>query len=121
MDFFASYPAGGGGGGGGGNTPTPEFSNGNLGATPVIDFSLSPAQSGTLNANATMTLTGGQSGGAYVLRVIQGASAFTLTVTGVKWPSGSAPTISTGAGAIDILNFYYDGTTYYGTFAQAFS
>ena len=32
----------------------------------------------------------------------------------VKWPNGTAPTLSTGAGAIDIISFYYDGTNYYG-------
>lgn len=32
----------------------------------------------------------------------------------VKWPAGTAPTLSTGANAIDIIAFYFDGTNYYG-------
>lgn len=108
-------------GGGGSATTSPEHSNGSLGATPHIDFSSSSAQSGTLSADAVMTLSGGSSGQAYVLRIIQGGSAYSLSITGVKWPGGVAPIISTASGAIDIINLYYDGTTYYGTFAQAFA
>jgi len=29
------------------------------------------------------------------------------------WPGGSAGSFSTSAGAIDILNIYYDGSSYY--------
>jgi hypothetical protein len=33
----------------------------------------------------------------------------------VKWAGSTPPTLSTGANAVDILTFYYDGTTnYYG-------
>jgi hypothetical protein len=31
--------------------------------------------------------------------------------TGFKWPGGVAPTLSTGANAVDIFDFYYDGTS----------
>ncbi len=98
-----------------------EVSLGALGATPAINFATGPAQKGVLSADAVMTLSGGVSGVAYVLRIVQDSSPRTLAITGVKWPGGTAPTISTGSGAIDILNFYFDGTTYYGTFAQAFA
>lgn len=103
--------------------PVAEYSNGSLGASPAINFANGPAQSGTLSANATATLSGGTSGQAYLLRIIQAASGgpYTLALTGVKWPGGTAITISTGASAIDIINLYYDGTHWYGTFAQAFA
>lgn len=39
----------------------------------------------------------------------------------VKWPSGTAPTLSAGANDIDILSFYFDGTNYYGQSALDFS
>ncbi|MBC8437046.1 hypothetical protein H8D85_01835 [bacterium] len=39
----------------------------------------------------------------------------------VKWAGGTAPTLSTGANAIDILSFYFDGTTYYGVASLDFS
>jgi hypothetical protein len=49
------------------------------------------------------------------LKVIQdatGSRAVTWPAS-VKWPSGTAPTLSTAANAIDIVTFYYDGTSYF--------
>ena len=41
----------------------------------------------------------------------------------VKWAGGSAPTLSTGANAIDIISFYWDNTnhTAYGVASLNFS
>jgi len=39
----------------------------------------------------------------------------------VEWEGGSAPVISAGANAVDVVSFYHDGTTYYGSFLQDFS
>lgn len=39
----------------------------------------------------------------------------------VKWPGGTAPTLSTGANAVDIFRFFWDGTNYYGTYDLNFS
>ena len=39
----------------------------------------------------------------------------------VKWPGGTAPTLSTGANKIDIISFYFDGTSYYGVDSLDFS
>ena len=39
----------------------------------------------------------------------------------VQWPSGTEPTLSTGANAVDIVSFYFDGTNYYGQSALNFS
>lgn len=39
----------------------------------------------------------------------------------VKWPSNTEPTLSTGANAIDILSFYFDGTDFYGMASLDFS
>lgn len=58
------------------------------------------------------------------IRVIQGASAYTVTGwPSVKWPGGTAPTITTTASAIDqiILNTDNGGTTYLGNYSQAYS
>jgi len=58
-----------------------------------------------------------------VLMIVQDTT--TRTVAGwpaaVKWPGGTAPTISTGSGDVDILTFFYDGTSYHGAFLQDFS
>jgi tetrahydromethanopterin S-methyltransferase subunit G len=39
----------------------------------------------------------------------------------VKWPSGTAPTLTTTANAVDIVSFYWDGTNYHGVISLAFS
>ncbi len=36
----------------------------------------------------------------------------------VKWPGGTAPSLSTTTGRIDIVNFYYYNNTYYGIVAH---
>jgi hypothetical protein len=50
-------------------------------------------------------------GGFYALKVVQNAGLNTLTWSSAfKWAGGIAPTLSTGAGAIDIFTFESDGT-----------
>ena len=53
-------------------------------------------------------------GGFYALQVVQNAGSNTLTWNSVfKWASGTAPTLSTGAGARDFFTFRSDGTNLY--------
>ena len=66
--------------------------------------------------NETFTFTAPTNHG-NLLVVLKQDSVGSRTITWpgtVKWPSGTAPTLSTGANAIDIVSFYYDGTSYYG-------
>jgi len=49
-----------------------------------------------------------------------GGRTATWPVT-VLWPAGTAPTLSTGINAIDIIAFYYDGTNYFGVSNLNFS
>lgn len=39
----------------------------------------------------------------------------------VKWPAGTAPTLTTAASAVDIVTFYWDGTNYFGNSSLAFA
>jgi hypothetical protein len=39
----------------------------------------------------------------------------------VKWPSATAPTLTTTASRWDILTFVADGTNWYGNSAQAYA
>ena len=39
----------------------------------------------------------------------------------VKWPDGTAPTLTTTGSAVDIISLLYDGTNYYGSSALNFS
>ncbi len=62
-------------------------------------------------------------GATYIFTFTQHASsAKTLSFNAVfKWPGGTAPTVSTGANAVDVLTFITDGTNMFGTFSQDFS
>jgi len=65
------------------------------------------------------TATAGQS---FILIVSQDATGGrTATFTSVKWPGGTAPTITATASAVDILSFVSNGTNWYGNYAQAFA
>lgn len=78
----------------------------------------------TLGGNRTMAApTNLREGACYILRVAQdGTGSRTITWNAVfKWPGGVAPTLSTAAGAVDIITFISDGTYLYGTASLAFA
>jgi hypothetical protein len=68
-----------------------------------------------VSSNRTMGApTGLVNGAFYALAVIQNAGSNTLTWNSVfKWASGTAPTLSTAAGAKDFFTFRSDGTNLY--------
>lgn len=75
----------------------------------------------TLTENVTSTTFSNapSSGTAYgfTLRVIQGSPARTITwPAAVDWPGGTAPTLSSGSGDVDVFVFFTTdgGTTWYG-------
>jgi hypothetical protein len=84
-----------------------------------INWNNGNAQKITLNANiATLTLSNPRSGYRYLLRVVQdstGGRTLTWPAT-VKWPAGTAPTLS-GANKVDLIALYWDGTSYYASSA----
>jgi hypothetical protein len=105
-------------------TLTPaELSNGSSGSALTLNLSNGAAQSVTLSANTTFTLSNAIAGGSYVIRIIQGSGSYTVTWAGsnVFWPGGFAPVITTTAGFVDLINFYFDGTNYYGSFNQNYA
>lgn len=77
-------------------------------------------------ANLTLTASTGtigvsnQSIDTCVLHIYQdGTGGRTVSWTSnFKWPSGVAPTLSTGIGAHDIMTFVCDGTNMYGTYVN---
>lgn len=96
-----------------------EYDNGNKGANFGIDWNNGNKQKVTLTAaNLTVTFTPPSVGvGNLTLKIVQGgAGSMTITTwTSTKWPSGTLPTLSTAAGAIDFITCYYDGSSYYCT------
>ena len=103
-------------------TETP-VSIGNSGTTQTLSLANGTFQSVTLNGNCTFTMPTVTNGKSFILIVTQDATGGrTATFTSVKWPAGSAPTITTTASTgRDILAFFSDGTNWYGAIAQAFA
>lgn len=82
-------------------------------------------QTATLTASTacTFTMPTATAGKSFVLLLKQAASTGngTATFTGVKWGTTGAPTITAGAGKMDILTFIADGTNWYGSIAQGYT
>lgn len=89
------------------------FANGDLGATPVIDWANGDKQKGTLSANATITFATPKDGAVYVLHLLEDATGgWTITLpSSVVWDSGTTPTWVTTAGHRRIIVFTYDAAT----------
>ena len=70
----------------------------------------------TLGGNRTLNNPTNLAQGSYLLKVVQdGTGSRTLsTFTDYCWPGGVAPTLTTGANAVDILTFWSDGSKLYG-------
>lgn len=102
-----------------------EYDNGSqAGPSYTVDWNNGQKQTITLTGNiTTMNLTAPAGVGNFLLRVVQdGTGSRTITwPASVKWPGGTAPTLSTGANAEDIVTFYYNGTDYYGVASLNFS
>ena len=94
------------------------FGNVALTDAATIAWNAQTAQVATftfVSSNRTMGApTNLVNGAFYALAVIQNAGSNTLTWNSVfKWASGSAPTLSTAAGAKDYFTFRSDGTNLY--------
>lgn len=100
-----------------------EHDNGNSGTSDQINWNNSNKQLSTLTGNCTFTFVDPNGPTNMLVRLVQDATGG-RTVTwpaSVKWPGGTAPTLSTAANAIDIVSFYFDGTNYYGQAGLNFS
>ena len=94
--------------------------NGNTGTAQTIDISDSTLQTYTLNGNCTFTMPTADAGRSFTVFLKTGAGSLTATFTGVKFPSNTAPTITTTASRMDIITFYSDGTNWYGSIQQEY-
>jgi hypothetical protein len=117
------------------NTPTltnPTITNyvetlqavGTVGSTSTLSLTSGTVLTATLTASTpcTFTMPTATAGKSFILKLTQASSGMTTaTFTSVKWPSGTAPTITATASAVDIISFVSDGTNWYGTAAQAFA
>ncbi len=72
----------------------------------------------------TLTITGVVAGTTYILKIIQdsGGNRTITTYTNFKWAGGTIPTLSTAAGAEDVLSaITWDGTNFYGILQKGFA
>lgn len=85
------------------------------GATVSWDLSGGNAATLTLGGNRTFAAPTNLAVGTYILTVIQdGTGSRTITWNSVfKWTGGTAPTLSTTAGAKDLIAFHCDGANLY--------
>lgn len=92
-----------------------ETDNGNSSTADTIDWRVSNKQKSTMTGNCTYTFTAPTYPCSLVLRLVQDGTGSRLATwpATVKWPSGAAPTLTTTAGATDIIAMYFDGTNYY--------
>ena len=89
----------------------------------TLDGTVAPSWSITLNGGLTLgtsTFTNYATGSSVTLIITQdGTGNRQLTSTGIKWAGGNN-TLSVPAGSVDIANFYYDGSTWYGSLVKGY-
>lgn len=100
----------------------PELAKGNSGAGPSVDWTKGTTQSMTLNA-ATVTPTfANPPGGCNLALVLTQDGVGGRSVVwpaAVTWIGGTPPVLLSGPGQVSLVNFYFDGTTYFGSLATA--
>jgi hypothetical protein len=97
---------------------------GTVGASSTLALTNGTVLTATLTASTpcTFTMPTATAGKSFILILTQAATGMTTaTFTGVKYPGGTAPTITATASAKDIISFVSDGTNWYGNAAQAFA
>jgi len=92
--------------------------------TTTIDWRLGNKFEFTFGAqNDVFTFTAPTNPGNFMLWLIQdatGSRTITWPAT-VRWPGGTAPTLSTAANAVDIVSFAWNGTNYDGVASLDFT
>lgn len=91
---------------------------GSTGASLTLSLASTSVQRATLSENCTFTMPTAVAGASLTLILTQGGTGFTASFTSVKWPGGSAPTVTATSGKVDVLRFVSDGTHWYGSIHQ---
>ena len=98
------------------NGYTEEVNTANTSTAYTIDLAAGSFQVLTLTGNATITMPTATAGKSFILLLKQdGTGSRTVTWSTVKWPAGTAPTITSTASKQDLFSFFADGTNWYGT------
>jgi hypothetical protein len=96
---------------------------GNSGTTQTLALTNGTVQTVTMTGNCTFTMPTATAGKSFILIATQdGTGSRTAVFTSVKFAGGVAPTLTTTATTgVDILTFVANGTSWFGTYAQAFA
>jgi hypothetical protein len=96
---------------------------GNSGTSQTLSLTNGTVQTVTMTGNCTFTMPTATAGKSFILICTQDATGSrTAVFTSVKFPNGTAPTLTTTATTgVDILTFVANGTSWFGTAAQNFS
>jgi len=94
---------------------------GNSGTAVTISLATGTFQTVTLTGNCTFTMPTATAGQSFILKILTGAGGFTGTFTSVKWPGGTAPTITTTASKFDLASFIADGSAWTGSIIQNYT
>jgi len=96
---------------------------GNSGTTQTLSLTSGTVQTVTMTGNCTFTMPTATAGKSFILIATQdGTGSRTAVFTSVKFAGGVAPTLTTTATTgVDILTFVANGTSWFGTYAQAFA
>ena len=96
---------------------------GNSGTSQTLSLTNGTVQTVTMTGNCTFTMPTATAGKSFILICTQDATGSrTAVFTSVKFPSGTAPTLTvTATTGVDILTFVANGTSWFGTSAQAFA
>jgi hypothetical protein len=96
---------------------------GNSGTSQTLSLTGGTVQTVTMTGNCTFTMPTATAGKSFILIATQdGTGSRTAVFTSVKFAGGVAPTLTTTATTgVDILTFVADGTSWFGTYAQAFA
>ena len=94
---------------------TEETATANTSTAYTIALSGGTLQILTLTGNCTFTFPTATAGKGFTLLLKQdGTGSRTVTWSTVKWPGGTAPTVTSTASRQDIYSFFADGTNWYG-------
>lgn len=95
------------------------------GTTSTLNLALGNGQCldlGSASGDVTVTLSNGVAGSFYSILVIQGATPRdVIWPASVKWPQGQKLLLTQTDDGIDQVILYCDGTSYYGTWDQAYA
>jgi len=99
------------------NGYTEEVATANTSTAYTIDLANGSVQILTLTGNCTFTFPTATAGKSFIMLLKQdGTGSRTVTwPSAVKWPSGTAPTITSTASKLDKYIFTADGTNWYGS------